>query len=43
MDRPGWILDGLNGVPPWTGGMLTIDAIHPLADNLATTLEYLTG
>jgi hypothetical protein len=28
--------------PPWTGEALTVDAVRPLAQNLATVLEYLT-
>jgi predicted kinase len=29
--------------PPWTGEVLTIDAVQPLAKNLATVLEYVTN
>ena len=29
--------------PPWTGEVLTIDAVQPLAQNLATALKYITG
>jgi predicted kinase len=29
--------------PPWTGQVLTIDAVQPLARNLATVLAYVTG
>lgn len=28
--------------PPWSGEVLTIDAVHPLPVNVATVLEYLT-
>jgi len=28
--------------PPWTGEVLAIDAVQPLAQNLATVLEYVT-
>jgi predicted kinase len=47
---PGWHQGGnwanverrLAQLPPWTGEVLTIDAVHPLAQNLATVLEYVT-
>jgi predicted kinase len=29
--------------PPWTGEVLTIDAVQPLSVNLATVLRYVTG
>ena len=48
---PGWHEGGnwanvqrrLAEFPAWTGQALTIDAIHPLARNLATVLDYVTG
>ena len=47
---PGWHEGGnwanverrLAEFPPWTGEVLTIDAVQPLAQNLATVLQYLT-
>jgi predicted kinase len=47
---PGWHEGGnwanverrLARFPPWTGEALTVDAVRPLAQNLATVLEYLT-
>jgi predicted kinase len=47
---PGWHEGGnwanierrLAEFPPWTGEVLTIDAVQPLAQNLATVLEYIT-
>jgi predicted kinase len=47
---PGWHEGGnwsnverrLAEFPPWTGEVLTIDAVQPLAQNLATVLEYVT-
>lgn len=47
---PGWH-EGSNWVnverrlaqfPPWTGEVLTINAVQPLAQNPATVLEYVT-
>lgn len=29
--------------PPWTGQVLTVDAVQPLSRNLATVLTYVTG
>jgi hypothetical protein len=29
--------------PPWTGEVLTIDAVRPLSVNLATVRKYVTG
>jgi len=29
--------------PPWTGEVLTIDAVQPLPANLATVLNYVAG
>lgn len=48
---PGWHEGGnwanverrLARFPPWTGEVLTIDAVCPLAGNLAAVLEYVTG
>jgi predicted kinase len=48
---PGWHEGGnwanverrLAEFPPWTGEVLTIDAVQPLAQNLATVLGHLTG
>jgi len=48
---PGWHEGGnwanvqrrLAEFPPWTGGVLTVDAVRPLAENLATVLEYVVG
>ena len=48
---PGWHEGGnwanvqrrLAEFPPWTGHVLTIDAIHPLARNLATVVDHVTG
>jgi predicted kinase len=48
---PGWHEGGnwanverrLAEFPPWTGEALTVDAIQPLAENLATVLEYVAG
>jgi hypothetical protein len=45
---PGWheggnwanVVRRMAEFPPWTGEVLTIDAVHPLAQNLATVLEY---
>ena len=28
--------------PPWTGEVLTIDAVQPLVQNLAAVLQYVT-
>jgi hypothetical protein len=28
--------------PPWTGDVLTIGAVRPLTENLATALGYVT-
>jgi hypothetical protein len=47
---PGWHEGGnwanverrLAEFPPWTGEVLTVDAVRPLGQNLATVLEYLT-
>jgi hypothetical protein len=47
---PGWHEGGnwanverrLAQFPTWTGEVLTIDAVQPLAQNLATVLEYVT-
>ena len=47
---PGWHKAGnwanverrLAEFPPWTGEVLTIDAVQPLAQNLATVLRYVT-
>ena len=47
---PGWHEGGnwanverrLAEFPPWTGEVLTIDAVQPLAQNLATVLQYVT-
>ena len=48
---PGWHEGGnwanverrLAEFPPWTGEVLTVDAIQPLAQNLATVLEYVAS
>jgi predicted kinase len=48
---PGWHRGGnwanverrLAEFPPWTGEVLTIDAVRPLAENLAAVLEYVSG
>jgi predicted kinase len=48
---PGWHKGGawanverrLAEFPPWTGEVLAIDAVQPLAQNLATVLEYVTN
>ncbi len=48
---PGWREGGnwanvrrrLAEFPPWTGEVLTIDAVQPLAGNLASALEYVMG
>jgi predicted kinase len=48
---PGWHEGGnwanverrLAQFPPWTGDVLTIDAVRPLAENLAAVLEYTAG
>jgi predicted kinase len=48
---PGWHDGGnwanverrLAQFPAWTGDVLTIDAVRPLAENLATVLEYTAG
>lgn len=48
---PGWHERGnwatverrLAEFPPWTGEVLTVDAVRPLAENLATVLEYVGG
>ncbi len=48
---PGWHEGGnwanverrLAQFPPWTGDVLTIDAVRPLAENLAGVLEYTAG
>jgi predicted kinase len=48
---PGWHEGGnwanvqrrLAEFPPWTGEVLTVDAVRPLAENLATVLEYVTA
>jgi hypothetical protein len=48
---PGWHEGGnwasverrLAEFPPWTGEVLTIDAVQPLAQNLATVPEHVTG
>jgi predicted kinase len=47
---PGWHEGGnwanaerrLAEFPPWTGEMLAIDAVQPLAQNLAAVLRYVT-
>lgn len=47
---PGWHEGGnwanverrLAQFPPWTGEVLTIDAVQPLAQNLAAVLQYVT-
>jgi predicted kinase len=47
---PGWHQGGnwanverrLAAFPPWTGDLLTIDAVHPMAANLAAVLEYVS-
>jgi predicted kinase len=47
---PGWHEGGnwanverrMTEFPPWTGEVLTIDAVQPLAQNLATVLKYVT-
>jgi hypothetical protein len=47
---PGWHEGGnwanvdrrLAEFPPWTGEVLTIDAVQPPAQNLATVLKYVT-
>jgi hypothetical protein len=47
---PGWHEGGnsanverrLAEFPPWTGEVLSIDAIQPLAQNLASVLKYVT-
>lgn len=48
---PGWHEGGnwanvqrrLAEFPPWTGEVLTVDAVRPLADNLAAVLGYAAG
>lgn len=48
---PGWHEGGswanverrLAEFPPWTGEVLTIDAVQPLEQNLATVLQYVTS
>jgi predicted kinase len=48
---PGWHEGGnwanvelrLAEFPPWTGEVLTIDAVQPLEQNLATVLQYVTN
>ncbi len=48
---PGWHEGGnwanverrLAEFPPWTGEVLTIDAVQPLAQNLATVFQYVSG
>jgi predicted kinase len=48
---PGWHEGGhwpnverrLAEFPPWTGEVLTVDAIRPAAENLAAVLAYVTG
>jgi predicted kinase len=48
---PGWHEGGnwanverrLAEFPPWTGEVLTIDAVQPLKQNLATVLQYVTN
>lgn len=48
---PGWHEHGnwanverrLAQFPPWTDDVLTIDAVRPLAENLAAVLEYVAG
>ena len=48
---PGWHEGGnwanverrLAQFPAWTGEVLTVDAVHPLAQNLGTVLEYVTA
>jgi predicted kinase len=48
---PGWPEGGnwanierrIADFPPWTGEVLTIDAVWPLAENLAAVLEYVAS
>ncbi|WP_344855074.1 AAA family ATPase [Amycolatopsis ultiminotia] len=48
---PGWHERGnwadverrLAQFPPWTGEVLTVDAVRPMAENLAAVLDYVTG
>lgn len=48
---PGWHERGnwanverrLAQFPPWTGEVLTVDAVRPMVENLAAVLKYLTG
>lgn len=48
---PGWHEGGhwpnverrLAEFPPWTGDLLTIDAVQPMADNLAAVLAYVAS
>jgi predicted kinase len=48
---PGWHEGGhwpnverrLAEFPPWTGDVLTIDAVQPMADNLAAVVAYVTS
>jgi len=48
---PGWhdagdwanVCRRLAAFPPWDGDVLTVDAARPLAENLATTLDYLSA
>jgi hypothetical protein len=34
---------GLGRRRPWTGDVLTIDAVRPAADNLAAVLDYVAS